>query len=149
MHEPLEQARILTEDTAGTHKQVVVDLGFRGMDAANPGVEIIHRSKFKNLTDQQCRWLTRRQAVEPAIGHLKHDNGMDRCWLQGANGDTLHAVLCAAGYNIRLFLRAMVRLGLKGLFAPIFGRPAMLAAALAMSLRARNTHPHLLAWRVW
>jgi IS5 family transposase len=39
--------------------------------------------------------------VEPAIGHLKHDNAMDRCWLQGATGDALHAVLCAAGYHIR------------------------------------------------
>lgn len=26
---------------------------------------------------------------------------MDRCWLQGAAGDALHAVLCAAGYNVR------------------------------------------------
>ncbi|OLG66445.1 transposase, partial [Xanthomonas oryzae pv. oryzae] len=43
LHEQLEQARILSEDTAGAPKQVVVDLGFRGVDAANPGVEIIHR----------------------------------------------------------------------------------------------------------
>ncbi len=39
------------------------------------------------------RWLKRRQAVEPAIGHLKCDNRMDRCWLQGQLGDALHAVL--------------------------------------------------------
>ncbi|WP_258534298.1 transposase, partial [Xanthomonas oryzae] len=137
------------EDTAGAPKQVVVDLGFRGVDAANPGVKIIHRGKFKRLTDEQRRWLKRRQAVEPAIGHLKHDNGMDRCWLQGANGDALHAVLCAAGDNIRRLLRAMVRLGLKGLFAPMFARLIMLATVLAMSLRARNTRPHRLAWCVW
>ena len=97
--EQLEQATILTEDTGAKPKQIVVDLGFRGVDAANPGVEIIHRGKFKSLTDQQRRWLKRRQAVEPAIGHLKHDNAMDRCWLHGATGDALHAVLCAAGYN--------------------------------------------------
>jgi len=29
-------------------------------------------------------------------GHLKHDNAMDRCGLQGATGDVLHTVLCAA-----------------------------------------------------
>ncbi|MGX8281011.1 IS5 family transposase [Xanthomonas oryzae pv. oryzae] len=149
LHEQLEQARILSEDTAGAPKQVVVDLGFRGVDAANPGVKIIHRGKFKRLTDEQRRWLKRRQAVEPAIGHLKHDNGMDRCWLQGANGDALHAVLCAAGDNIRRLLRAMVRLGLKGLFAPMVARLIMLATVLAMSLRARNTRPHRLAWCVW
>ncbi|AEQ94924.1 undefined IS transposase, IS5 family [Xanthomonas oryzae pv. oryzicola BLS256] len=119
------------------------------MDAANHGVEIIHRSKFKRLTDEQRCWLKRRQTVEPAIAHLKHDNGMDRCWLQGANGDALHAVLCAAGYNIGWLLRAMVRLGLKGLFAPMVGRLAMLATVLALSLKASNTRPHRLAWCVW
>ena len=40
------------------------------------------------------------QAVEPAIEHLKSDDRMDRCWLQGKLGDALHAVLCAAGYNL-------------------------------------------------
>ena len=125
--EQLEQVKILTEDTGGSPKQVVVDLGFRGVDAANPGVEIIHRGRFKSLTDQQRRWLKRRQAVEPAIGHLKHDTGMDRCWLQGQTGDALHAVLCAAGYNIRWLLRAITRLGLRGLLLRLFtllARPA-------------------------
>ena len=56
------------------------------------------------------------QAVEPAIGHLKSDDRMNRCWLQGKLGDTLHAVLCAAGYILRWLLRAMVRLGLKVAF---------------------------------
>ena len=114
--EQLEQATILMEDTGRKPRQVVVDLGFRGVDAANPEVQIIHRGRFKSLTDQQRRWLKRRQAIEPAIGHTKHDNGMDRCWLRGQTGDALHAVLCATGYNIRWLLRAMVRLGLKGLY---------------------------------
>jgi IS5 family transposase len=38
-------------------------------------------------------------------------------WLKGQTGDAIHAVLCAAGYNIHWLLRAMGRLGLKGLFA--------------------------------
>ena len=148
MAEQLEQATILTEDTGAQPKQVVVDLGFRGVDAANPGVEIIHRGKFKGLTDQQRRWLKRRQAVEPAIGHLKHDNAMDRCWLQGATGDALHAVLCAAGYNIRWLLRSIVRLGLRGLFAPLFALLAMLAVALAAVTGVRNTGVGRLGWSV-
>jgi IS5 family transposase len=134
--EQLEQVTILTEDTGAGPKQAVVDLGFRGVDAANPGIQIIHRGKSKSLTDQQRRWLRRRQAVEPAIGHLKHDNGMDRCWLKGQTGDALHAVLCAAGFNIRWLLRAMVRLGLKGLFAPLFAGLAALVAALVTALGA-------------
>lgn len=127
--EQLEQVRILTEDTGASPKQVVADLGFRGVDAANPGVEIIHRGRFKSLTALQRRWLKRRQAVEPAIGHLKHDNGMDRCWLKGQTGDALHAVLCAAGFNIRWLLRAIVRLGLKGLLLRLIALLVQLATA--------------------
>jgi len=63
-----------------------------------PQVEIIHRGKYKSLTKPQRRWLKRRQAVEPAIGHLKSDHRMDRCWLQGKLGDALHIRL------INLFL---------------------------------------------
>ena len=101
LSQQLEQTTILLENAAKAPKTVVVDLGFRGVDHDNPGVEIIHRGKCKSLTRQQRRWLKRRQAVEPAIGHLKSDRRMDRCWLQGQLGDALHAVLCAAGYNLR------------------------------------------------
>ena len=45
---------------------------------------------------------------------------MDRCWLQGAVGDALHALSCAAGYNIRWLMRAIARLGLGGLFYACF-----------------------------
>jgi len=61
------------------------------VDADNPGIEIIHRGRYKSLALQQMRWLKRRQAIEPMIGHTKSDNGMDRCWLQGELGDALHA----------------------------------------------------------
>ena len=112
----LEQTGILLEDVGRTPKQVVIDLGFRGVDADNPDVEIIHRGKFKSITNQQRRWLKRRQAVEPAIGHLKSDHRMNRCWLWGATGDALHTVLCAAGYNLRWLLRAIARGRIKPLF---------------------------------
>ena len=56
--------------------------------------------------------LKRRQAIEPIIGHLKADHRMNRCHLKGADGDSLHAVLCAAGYNIRWLLRMIVKKGL-------------------------------------
>jgi len=116
----LEQTNILLEDVGRTPKQVVVDLGYRGVDAENPDVEIIHRGRFKSLTNVQRRWLKRRQAVEPAIGHLKTDHRMNRCWLAGALGDALHAVLCAAGYNLRWLLRAIVRGRIKPLFCALW-----------------------------
>jgi len=121
----LEQATNLTQDIAVKLKHIVVDLGFRGVDADNPGKEIIHRGKFKSLTKQQKVWLKRRTAVEPAIGHLKSDHRMDRCWLQGALGDALHSISCAAGYNLRWLMRAIARLGI----GPVFLR--LLQAALS------------------
>ncbi len=92
-----------------------MDLGYRGVDEACAPVQIIHRGKFKSLGKRQRRWLKRRQAIEPAIGHAKSDHPMGRCWLQGAEGDVLHAVLCAAGFNIRWLLRAIAAKGLKAL----------------------------------
>jgi IS5 family transposase len=112
----LEQTHILLEDTGKSPRQVFVDLGYRGGDRDNPSVEIIHRGKYKSLTRQQRRYLRRRPAVKPTIGHLKSDHRMDRCWLPGQLGDALHTVLCATGYNLRWLLRAMVRLGLKAAF---------------------------------
>ena len=134
----LEQTRILLEDVGREPKEVVVDLGFRGVDRDNPRVEIIHRGKYKSRTKQQRRWLKRRQAVEPAIGHLKSDHRMDRCWLRGQLGDALHAVLCATGYNLRWLLRAVVRLGLKATFL----RPLLLA--LMALIHGDRPRPHSL-----
>ena len=112
----LEQTTNLLQDLGRSPTQVIVDLGYRGVDADNPGIEIIHRGRYKSLTLQQKRWLKRRQAIEPMIGHTKSDNRMDRCWLQGALGDALHALSCAAGYNIRWLLRAIARLGVAWIF---------------------------------
>ena len=47
------------------------------MDEACAPVQIIHPGKFKSLDAQQRKWLKRRQAIEPAIGHTKSDNRMD------------------------------------------------------------------------
>lgn len=52
--------------------------------------------RARRLTDVQRPGLKRRQAIEPAIGHTKNDNGMHRCRIKGSEGDALHAVLCRA-----------------------------------------------------
>ena len=108
--EQLEQASILSNSTI---KDVYVDLGYRGVDQDNPGVSIKHRGKYKRLSEQERRLLKRRQSVEPIIGHLKSDHRMNRCHLKGAEGDAIHAVLCAAGYNIRWLLRMIRKKGIR------------------------------------
>jgi IS5 family transposase len=53
------------------------------------------------ISELERQLLKRRLAIEPIIGHLK-----------GETGDRLHAVLCAAGYNIRWLLRMIAKKGL-------------------------------------
>lgn len=59
----LEQATNLMQDHVVKLEQIVVDLGFRGVDADNPGKQIIHRGRYESLTPQQKGWLRRRQAA--------------------------------------------------------------------------------------
>jgi len=111
LHEQLEQASILMQQTGQQPLTAYVDLGYRGVDADNPDIAIKHRGKFKTLTNQERKLLKRRQAIEPIIGHLKADHRMDRCYLKGEQGDRLNAVLCAAGYNIKWLLRMIAKKG--------------------------------------
>jgi IS5 family transposase len=101
--EQLEQVEIVSGQKPTT---AIVDLGFRGRELE--GVTVLHRGKPKRLTRRQWAWVKRRQAVEPVIGHLKGDCRLRRCHLKGAEGDALHVIACAAGYNIRWLLRWIV-----------------------------------------
>ena len=126
LNEQIEQSAILMQSLGVKPEKVYTDLGYRGVDKDNPDIEIKHRGKDKRLTDEERRLLKRRQAIEPIIGHLKADHRMDRCHLKGSEGDALHAVLCAAGYNIRWLLRMIVKKGL-GLLLCLWSAAALLA----------------------
>jgi len=117
LSEQLEQATILMQDSAVKPTTAFVDLGYRGVDADNPDVHIVHRGKSKRISQQERQLLKRRQAIEPIIGHIKSDNRMERCHLKGEIGDRLHAVLCAAGYNVRWLLRMIANKGVTFLAA--------------------------------
>ncbi len=117
----LEQATILMQDSGIKPVRAYVDLGYRGVDADNPGVSIKHRGKRKQLNAEELKLLKRRQAIEPVIGHLKQDHRMDRCHLKGEQGDRLHTVLCAAGYNFRWLLCMIAKRGVAFLW-PLYLR---------------------------
>ena len=112
LNEQLEQATILMQDSHIQPVTAFVDLGYRGVDADNPQVHIVHRGKAKRLSAQDKKRLKRRQAIEPIIGHLKSDHRMQRCHLKAEIGDRLHAVLCAAGYNLKWLLRMIAKKGI-------------------------------------
>ena len=112
LHEQLEQAAILMQESGVRPKTAVVDLGYRGVDALNKGVQVLHRGKYQSLTPRQRKLLKRRQSIEPVIGHLKADHRMDRCWYKGHEGDALRTVLSAVGFNLRWLLRKIVEKGI-------------------------------------
>ena len=71
-------------------------------------------SNMKHLmTEEERKLASRRQAIEPIIGHLKSDHRLDRCHLKGKTGDAIHAVLCAAGYNIKWLMRMILQKAIK------------------------------------
>lgn len=136
----LEQTATLLQDLDVKPDTAIVDLGYRGVDSQVAPVTVIHRGKSKRLTAVQRRWLRRRQAVEPVIGHLKADHRMDRCWLKGAEGDALNAVLAAAGFNIRWLLRAIARGAYRRLLFVLFAVAAMLGVGGVGRLPAPQTN---------
>jgi len=48
--------------------------------------------------------LRRRSAIEAAIGHMKAEGHLGRCYLKGRAGDATNVILSAVGYNLRLVL---------------------------------------------
>jgi IS5 family transposase len=100
---------------------VFVDRGYKGAHKDVPDKRVI-LSGTRRLSRSLKRWMHRRGAIEPIIGHMKHDNRMDRNYLKGTEGDRINAVLAAAGYNFRKLFRAaaLLRRFLKLLFDSIF-----------------------------
>ena len=100
--EAVEQVSILTDHLP---KAVFVDKGYRGVAIA--GVAVWLSGQKRGVTPAIKKAIHRRSAIEPAIGHMKNDGRLRRNWLKGSLGDALHAVLCGAGHNLRMILRAL------------------------------------------
>ena len=97
-------------NTGVSIKTAVVDKGYRGHKSGWPGVEVVipgQRPKDEKHRQQRRKQLRRRSVIEALIGHMKNDGLLNRNWLKGSAGDAMHVVLCAAGQNLRLILRAI------------------------------------------
>jgi len=127
-------------------EQAFVDQGYRGHDYAGPVQVHVDRKRRGAIARRLWRWMKRRAAVEPAIGHLKQEHRMDRCRLWGPQGDAFNAILGAAGMNFRkllahaaVFLRLWPALGdlwlaLCQRLARSTGRPAFAGTASNLGL---------------
>jgi len=63
--------------------------------------------QYGGVTRALRRALKRRNAIEPIIGHAKHDGLMGRNYLLGSRGDAMNAILAGAGHNLRIILRKL------------------------------------------
>ncbi len=91
--------------TGAPVKEAYCDRGYRGHN--HTGDTIVHIAGNKRgMTRSLRKWLRRRCAIESIIGHLKSDNRIDRNYLKGAIGDTINALLCGCGANIRKLIAA-------------------------------------------
>ena len=93
----LEQYKRLNGKQA---KEVYLDRGYRGPKQIDD--TLLHTPRpDKNITTTKRKRHRRRAAIEPVIGHLKHDYRMIRNYLKGTVGDEINVMLSAAAMNFK------------------------------------------------
>ena len=100
---------------------VFCDRGYKGAQHTMQEINV-HMTARKNKAIR--RWLKRRAAIEPIIGHLKSDNRMDRNHLKGEDGDRNNAILAGCGFNLRKLLRSFLAFIFRWLFIHRFDEDA-------------------------
>jgi IS5 family transposase len=88
-------------------EHVYCDMSYRGHDYEGECEIHVGRRRRGSIPKTLWRWMKRRAAIEPSIGHLKEERRMERCRLKGAEGDKINAVLSAAGMNFSKLLAAL------------------------------------------
>src|SRR3712207_5674821 len=94
------------ESTLGASlARIITDAGYKGHHAPKEKrFRVYVAGQKRGLSPAIKRAFMRRSAVEPVIGHLKHEHRMGRNHLAHSTGDAINAVLAAVGYNLRLLL---------------------------------------------
>lgn len=105
-HTLAEQMRQVRSMIGDRVSEAHVDMGYRGHDYQ--GQVTIHVDKrSRGRTPRPLwRWMKRRAAIEPSIGHLKNEHRLERNRLRGTYGDAINAVLAAASMNFHKLLGA-------------------------------------------
>ena len=86
--------------TGNKAKDIFLDRGYRGSRKINE--TLLHYPKTdKNITKTRRQRHKRRAAIEPVIGHLKHNYRMIRNYLKGTTGDEMNVLLSAAAMNFK------------------------------------------------
>jgi IS5 family transposase len=108
----MKQVERMIGDSVG---EVHVDMGYRGHDYEGAAKVHIDKRQRGRTPRALWRWMKRRAAVEPSIGHLKNEHRLERNRLKGVAGDAINAVLAAAAMNFQKLLGAFWRVFLSRL----------------------------------
>lgn len=101
----LESVKELTDKE---FKRVIVDRGYRGAKSGMDTEVLIPstgKGKSPGTRQKERKKFRRRAAIEPIIGHLKHDFRMLRSYLKGHLGDEINAMMAAAALNMKKWMR--------------------------------------------
>ena len=105
----LTEALAQVERVGKKPEHVFVDMGYRGHGCKGDVEVHVDKRRRGRTAKRLWKWMKRRAAVEPGIGHLKNEHGMDRNQLKGKEGDRLNALLSATGMNFWKLLRWLER----------------------------------------
>jgi IS5 family transposase len=98
----IEQQQRLTGTTL---KNNFVDRGYVGVKEVLGTAIVAPDKPGKQRTPYQKQKLRngfkRRAAIEPTIGHLKHDHRLSRNYYKGIKGDNINVMLAAAAMNFK------------------------------------------------
>ena len=92
-----------------------MDMGYRGHDDEGAVTVRVDKRQRGKTPRALWRWMKRRAAVEPSIGHLKNEHRLERNRLKGVAGDAINAILSAAAMNFHKLLGAFWRIFLRRL----------------------------------
>ena len=104
--EQMKQVRSMIGDRVG---EAHVDMGYRGHDYQGQVTVHVDKRNRGRTPRPLWRWMKRRAAIEPSIGHLKNEHRLERNRLRSTCGDAINAVLAAAAMNFHKLLGAFWR----------------------------------------
>lgn len=114
--------KVALESANGNRKTpiatAVVDRGYRGGKRTVEAEVILPSAPLKRDSEKERnrkrRLCQKRSAIEPIIGHLKHDFRLTRNWLKGREGDSINLLLAASAWNFRKWMVAFFLFEFRG-----------------------------------
>jgi IS5 family transposase len=103
-HTLAEQMKQVVNLIGNKVSEAHVDMGYRGHDYEGAVTVRVDKRQRGRTPRSLWRWMKRRAAVEPGIGHLKTEHRLERNRLKGVAGDALNAILSAAAMNFQKLL---------------------------------------------